>query len=71
MAKTKPCDFMIVFTSNVAKYRYKRFLISHRQLSKYIGLNNANKALCQAQIQKVNKTTLKFRKFGKIEIYLK
>lgn len=51
--------------------RNKRFLVSANRLSNYITDNNANKALQAFKNMQTNKTTLKFRKFGKIEIYLK
>lgn len=65
-------DYLIVFTPvEKRKYINKRFLVSMNQLKKYIGLNNANKAFLKAENLKTNKLTLKYRTYGKIEIYLK
>lgn len=65
-------DFLIVYSPRLHKaFRYKRFLVSPNQLMKYVGLQNANKALLKAQNLKTNKCTLKFRSYGKLEIYLK
>lgn len=63
-------DVLIVFSPKEVKDDRKRFLISINQLHKYIG-DNANKAITAIKNQETNKTTLKFRKYGKIEIYLK
>jgi hypothetical protein len=65
-------DYLIVFSpKDRTKYINKRFLVSINQLKKYIGLNNANKAFLKAESLKENKLTLKYRLYGKIEIYLK
>lgn len=65
-------DYLIVFTPlEKRKYINKRFLVSINQLKNYIGLDNANKAFLKAQNLKTNKLTLKYRTYGKIEIYLK
>jgi hypothetical protein len=65
-------DYLIVFTPlEKRKYINKRFLVSINQLKKYIGQNNANKAFVKAENLKTNKLTLKYRTYGKIEIYLK
>lgn len=52
-------------------YTNKRFLVSAKRLHFYIGVNNANKCILKNSTQKTDKLTLKFRKFGKIDIYLK
>lgn len=52
-------------------YTNNRFLVSSTRLHFYIGLNNANKCLLRNSLQKTNKITLRFRTFGKIDIYLK
>lgn len=62
-------DVLIVFEPKKNQKR-KRFLISINQLEKYIG-KNANKVRISIQNQKLNKHTLKFRKYGKLDIYLK
>ena len=64
-------DFNIVFTPNQKIYNYPRFLVSKNTLKKYITEKNANKVLESIKNQQTNKSTLKFRKYGKIEIYLK
>ena len=65
-------DYLIVFTSkDFTKYPNKRFLVSVNQLKKYVGDSNANKAILKAKELTVDKLTLKFRSYGKIEIYLK
>ena len=62
----------VVFTpKNCEKFNYKRFLISYNQLEKYIGQINANKCRNLHSKQKTDKLTIKFRKFGRIEIYMK
>lgn len=65
------CDYNIVFTPKEDKYNYPRFLVSKNTLKKYITEKNANKVLESIKNQKTNKVTLRFRKYGKIEIYLK
>jgi hypothetical protein len=64
-------DIYIVFTPKNQIYNYSRFLISRNRLAKYISQGNVNKVLTAIENQKTNKATLKFRKYGKIEIYLK
>ncbi len=65
-------DYFIVFSPrDTDKYINKRFLVSVNQLKNYIGVKNANKALLKADNLKTNKCTLKYRLYGKIEIYLK
>lgn len=49
----------------------KRFIISVDKLSSYITENNALTALNQFKKCKSDKCTIKFRKYGKIEIYSK
>ena len=62
-------DFLIVFSPKTKKPN-RRFLVSINQLKKYIGKNDI-KVIKAVQNLTTNKTTLRFRKFGKIEIYLK
>ncbi|SNS02408.1 hypothetical protein [Flavobacterium sp. ov086] len=65
-------DYLIVFSpKDTKKYINKRFLVSINQLKKYIGLENANKAVLKAETLDKDKLTLKYRSYGKIEIYLK
>lgn len=62
----------VVFTpKNSENFNYKRFFISYNQIEKYIGKKNANKCRNLHEKQKTDKLTIKFRKFGKIEIYMK
>ena len=49
----------------------KRFLIGGGTLAKYIGQQNAETVQKCAQNMKTDKHTVKFRKCGKIEIFLK
>ena len=63
---------LVVFTpKGQTEYKYKRFLISYNRLAYYIGENNANVARLRREKSKADKTTVKFRKYGKIEIYEK
>lgn len=62
-------DFLIVFSPKDKKPN-RRFLVSVNQLEKYID-KNANKVRKSIKNQTLNKSTFKFRKYGKIEIYLK
>ena len=48
-----------------------RFLIGGGSLGKYIGERNADTVQKSALNSKTDKVTLKFRKYGKIEIYVK
>jgi hypothetical protein len=68
-----PVDFMLVYQPNQAFVisHSRRFLVSFRTLHKYIGKKNANKAIREALILKLNKRRLRFRKFGIVDIYLK
>lgn len=63
-------DFLIVFEPKDRKPN-RRFLVSPNTLPNYITKSNANKVICEAKNLKENKRTLKFRKYGKIDIYLK
>ena len=63
---------LVVFTpKGQTEYNFKRFLISYNRLAFYIGENNANVARLKREKSKADKTTVKFRKYGKIEIYEK
>lgn len=64
-------DVYIVYQPHPSLGLKRRFLVSYRQLYRYITETNANKALQAAKNLRTNKCTLKFRKYGKIEIYLK
>jgi hypothetical protein len=69
----KNSEYKIVFSpKNIELYNFrKRFLISCNNLSKYIGKNNADTVKIKVSRFKSDKCTLKFRKYGKIEIYYK
>ena len=63
---------LVVFTpKGQPKYNFKRFLISYNRLAYYVGENNANVARLKREKSKADKTTVKFRKYGKIEFYEK
>lgn len=63
---------LVVFTpKEQSKYNFKRFLISYNRLEFYIGENNANVARLKYKKSKADKTTVKFRKYGRIEFYEK
>ena len=63
---------LVVFTpKEQQKYKFRRFLISYNRLAYYIGENNANVARLRREKSKADKTVVKFRKYGKIEIYEK
>lgn len=65
-------DYRIVYTpKNCTKYKYKRFFVLAYQLSNYISQENVNKCVLKALSMQTDKITLRFRKYGKIEIYLK
>ena len=63
---------LVVFTpKDQTGYNFKRFLISYNRLEFYIGENNAKTARLRYKKSKADKTTVKFRKFGKLEFYEK
>ncbi len=65
-------DVLIVYQPKPDLHLHsRRFLVSQNQLHKYITPANANKALQAAKITKQYKTTLRYRKYGKIDSYLK
>ena len=49
----------------------KRFLLGAGQLSNYITEKNAETVIKATEKMKTDKKTIKFRKYGKIEIYVK
>lgn len=53
------------------KYKPRRFLIGAGQLSKYLTEKNAETVIKATEKMKTDKKTIKFRKYGKIEIYVK
>ena len=65
-------DFRIVFTEKkkIGKKR-KRHFVSANTLKIYIGEDNANKLIESMKSISIDKVTVKFRKYGKIEIYCK
>lgn len=74
-------NFRFVFTPKIDDHqnfmlfpfekKLRRFLIGAGAIHKYIGLKNADTVLKVAENSKKDKITLKFRKCGKIEIYVK
>jgi len=52
-------------------YNSKRFLVGAGMLKYYLGIKNAETVLKSAQNMKTDKSVIKFRKYGKIEIYVK
>ena len=63
---------LVVFTpKGQPEYNFKRFLISYNRLAYYVGENNANVARLRREKSKADKTTVRFRKYGKIEFYEK
>jgi hypothetical protein len=65
-------DFRIVFTEKkeIGKKR-KRHFVSANTLKIYIGEDNANKLIESMKSISIDKVTVRFRKYGKIEIYCK
>lgn len=65
-------EFRIVFQpKDPEKFGKRRFAIGGQSLKKYIGEKNANKAITKAFESKADKVSLRFRKFGRIDFYLK
>lgn len=66
-------EFYFVYSPSKGLYPdfSPRFLVSVNTLKKYIGENNANKVILKASCLIHDKCTLRFRKYGKIDIYLK
>lgn len=65
-------NYRCVFTPKKPhSYRLNRFFIGIGSLENYIGKNNASRALCKLEYFKLDKLTLKYRKFGRIEFYSK
>lgn len=66
-------DCLIVFQpkdkTNYANRR--RFLVSLYTLSNYIGVSNATVVRSKYECMTVDKSTILFRKYGRIDIYLK
>lgn len=55
----------------IGLFSRKRFLVSANQLSEYITEKNAKTVILATEKMKTDKMTIKFRKYGKIEIYVK
>ena len=77
-------NFRFVFTPNFEQINYnyfvdssygcyssRRFLVGAGSISEYITEKNAETVLKTAEKMKTDKSTVKFRKYGKIEIYVK
>lgn len=52
-------------------YNSKRFLISANSIKYYLGYPNEKKVILATEKMKTDKKTIKFRNYGKIEIYVK
>lgn len=63
--------FRFVFTGKETTLFSRRFLVGAGALQNYVGEKNAETVLKAAINSKKDKTILKFRKCGKIEIYVK
>lgn len=70
-------EFRIVFQPKhssqelFAQNSKKRFLVGAGQLGKYITENNVKSAVLKALSSLEDKTTLKYRKYGRIDFYRK
>jgi len=72
-------NFRFVFSPKIEKQLQifelskndKRFLVGAGQIKKYITEKNAETVLKEAEKMKTDKKTFKFRKYGKIDIYVK
>lgn len=66
-------NFIIRFTTITNQHfgRYFRKIVSAKNLYKYIGENNANNALQTIKMFDGDKLTLRYRKYGRIEIWVK
>lgn len=53
------------------KHGKRRFAVGAYSLHKYVGQDNANKALQRAIYSKTDKYTVRLRSFGSIEFYSK
>ncbi len=64
--------FRFVYSpKNVQNNKRNRFLIGGGSIASYIGTINALTVQKSALNSKTDKVTLKFRRYGKIEIYVK
>lgn len=61
----------MILNSLIWGINYKRFLVGSGSLSYWIGKKNSETVLKTAEKMKTDKSTVKFRKYGKIEIYVK
>lgn len=65
-------NFLIVFTpKQKGEFPNTRFLVSAKQLHRYIGKENAKTALSKIENSQEDKITIKFKKHGKLNIYAK
>lgn len=65
-------NFRFVFTpKEKQQYHSLRFLVGAGSLVKYIGVQNSISVISAALNSKTDKTICRFRKCGKIEIYVK
>lgn len=66
-------NFRIVFQPKQAELfgNKRRFAVGAGSLAKYIGQENANKAIQRAFVSPLDKAQVKLRKFGRIDFYSK
>lgn len=65
-------EFRIVFQpKNPEIYGKRRFCVGAYSLHKYIGVKNSNTAIISALKSKEQRYTKKFRKYGRIDFYVK
>lgn len=65
-------EFRIVFQpKDIELYGKRRFVVGAKSLYKYIGQDNANKAILTALNSKSDSCRLKYRKFGTVDFYSK
>ena len=65
-------NFRFVFTPKIKGiYKSNRFYIGGGSIAKYVTAPNAETVQKTALNMKTDKVSLKFRKYGKIEIYVK
>jgi len=66
-------EFRIVFRPKepLPGKKYRKFLVGAGQLAKYVTLKNAEIAFERALNSLTDRTTIKLRKFGTIDFYVK
>jgi len=64
-------DRFLIFSKIKPKRSHTRYLVGAGRLSYWLTSKNAETVLKTAEKMKTDKSTVKFRKYGKIEIYVK